>query len=64
MTLAEQAATLWSPRLFPPVFAFVDGGPLGATPWPWRLGYGLLLMSLVAVPAWLWSSRRLKSSNG
>jgi hypothetical protein len=60
MTLAEQAATLWSPRLFPPVFAFVDVGPLGATPWPWRLCYGVMLMALVAAPAWLWSARRLK----
>jgi hypothetical protein len=60
MTLAEQAATLWDPTMFPLLHVFVDGGPISATPQPWRILYGLTLMALVAVPAWRWSRRRLE----
>jgi len=58
-TLAVQEAGVWKPRLFPLLHAFVDGGPIGATPQPWRTAYGLLIMALIAVPAWRWSRRRL-----
>jgi hypothetical protein len=59
MTIDEQMSTIWSFKLFPPVAVFLDGGPISATPQPWRLLYGLILMALVAVPAWRWSRRRL-----
>jgi hypothetical protein len=58
-TLAQQAAGVWKPLMFPLLHVFVEGGPIGATPWPWRVPYGLLLMALVAIPAWRWSRRRL-----
>ncbi|MFI5348481.1 MAG: hypothetical protein ACHQ2Z_02970 [Elusimicrobiota bacterium] len=63
LTLAEQAATLWQWRMFPLLNVFVDGGPIGATPQPWRVPYGLALMALIAVPAWLWSRRRFKAES-
>lgn len=59
-TLARQEALVWKLRSFPLFHAFVDGGPIGATPQPWRTLYGLTLMALVAVPAWRWSRRRLE----
>ncbi|MFI5348356.1 MAG: hypothetical protein ACHQ2Z_02335 [Elusimicrobiota bacterium] len=58
MTILEQRATVWDPSMFPLLHVFVDGGPIGATPQPWRILYGLVLMALVAVPAWRWSRRR------
>ncbi len=58
MTLERQTATVWSLGMFPPVHAFADGGPISATPQPWRVLYGLALMALIAVPAWRWSRRR------
>jgi hypothetical protein len=63
-TLAAQLADVWKARLFPPLHVFVDGGPIGATPQPWRTAYALVLMSLVAIPAWLWSRRRLAGERG
>ena len=59
-TLGQQEAAVWTLRMFPLFHVFVDGGPIGATPWPWRVPYGLLLMALIVVPAWLWSRRRLE----
>ena len=59
MSIDEQMATIWNFRLFPLVSVFLDGGPISATPQPWRAFYGLALMALVAVPAWRWSRRRL-----
>src|SRR5262249_25220073 len=56
-TLAAQEAGVWKLRMFPLLHAFVDGGPIGATPQPWRTAYGLLIMALIAVPAWRWSRR-------
>jgi hypothetical protein len=60
MMVAEQLATVWSVAMFPLFNAFVDGGPIGATPQPWRILYGLTLMALVAIPAWRWSRRRFE----
>ena len=60
MTIVEQRATIWDPSMFPLIHIFVDGGPISATPQPWRAAYGLLLMVLVAVPAWRWSRRRFE----
>lgn len=54
MTLEEQVRTVWSPWQFPLLNVFADGGPIGATPQPWRTLYGLALMSLAALPAWRW----------
>ncbi len=59
MTLDRQAAVVWHIRMFPLVFAFVDGGAIGAVPWPWRLPYGLFLMSLITGAAWSWSRARV-----
>jgi hypothetical protein len=59
MSLGEQAATVWDFSMFPLLHVFVDGGPIGAVPRPWRIPYGLALMALVAVPAWRWSRRHL-----
>ena len=59
MTNGEQLATVWDFTMFPLLHVFVDGGPIGATPQPWRILYGLALMALVAAPAWRWSRRRL-----
>ena len=61
MTLGQQAATVWSLKMFPLVHAFVDDGPISATPQPWRVLYGLALMALIAVPAWRWSRGRLNA---
>jgi hypothetical protein len=61
-TLEQQEAAIWSPRMFPLLHAFVDGGPIGATPQPWRIPYGLTLMAFVAVPAWRWSRRRFDAA--
>ncbi len=58
-TLEAQLASVWKLSMFPPAHVFVDGGPIGATPMPWRVPYGLLLMAAVFVPALLWSRRRL-----
>lgn len=61
-TLAAQEAGVWKLRMFPLAHVFVDGGPIGATPWPWRAPYGLLIMTLIAVPAWRWSRRRFDAA--
>ena len=58
-TIVAQEAGVWKPGMFPLLHDFVDGGPIGATPMPWRIPYGLLLMALIAIPAWRWSRRRL-----
>lgn len=58
-TLGQQEAGVWKPLMYPLLHVFVDGGPIGATPRLWRVPYGLLIMALVAVPAWRWSRRRL-----
>jgi hypothetical protein len=58
-TLGRQEAMVWKVKMFPLLHLFVDGGPIGATPRPWRTPYGLALMALVAVPAWRWSRRRV-----
>ena len=58
LTIDEQAATLWSFKLFPLANLFTDGGAISATPQPWRELYGLTLMALMFAPAWLWSRRR------
>ncbi len=60
MVVAEQLATVWDFKLFPLINVFVDGGPIGATPQPWRVLYGLALMALIAVPAWRWSRNRFR----
>ncbi|HXT00175.1 MAG TPA: hypothetical protein VN915_05835 [Elusimicrobiota bacterium] len=60
-TLAVQEADAWRSTMFPLLHVFVDGGPIGATPQPWRTLYGLLIMTLIAVPAWRWSRRRLSA---
>ena len=62
-TIIAQEAGVWKLRMFPLLHVFVDGGPIGATPWPWRVPYGLALMALVAVPAWRWSRRRSEALN-
>jgi hypothetical protein len=59
MTILEQLATVWSPRLYPLAVVFLDGGPIDATPMPWRLLFGSALLAGVAVPAWRWSRARL-----
>jgi hypothetical protein len=58
MTLEEQAATLWSRAMFPLATIFMDGGPISATPQPWRFVYGIALQALVLIPAWRWSYKR------
>ena len=61
MNLYEQTGTVWDLSMFPPLHVFVDGGPIGATPQPWRVPYGLALLALIAIPAWLWSRGRFDS---
>ncbi|OGR94072.1 MAG: hypothetical protein A2V88_14455 [Elusimicrobia bacterium RBG_16_66_12] len=60
LTLEEQLAGVWSPRQFPLIQLFVDGGPIDATPQPWRTLYGLALLGLVALPA-AWMRRWLST---
>ena len=57
-TLEQQQATVWRATSFPLAHVFVDGGPIGATPMPWRVLYGLILMAATAAPAWAWARRR------
>lgn len=59
MTLGQQLSTTWSPAWYPLVFLFRDGGPIDATPLPWRLLYGAALAAVPAVLAWRWSRRRM-----
>jgi hypothetical protein len=60
VTLGQQEAMIWKLRMLPFAHVFVDGGPIAATPQPWRVLYGLAIMALVAVPAWRWSRRRFE----
>ncbi len=60
-TLREQEAAVWSLRLFSPVYTFLEGGPIGATPMPWRAIGAAGLIGLFFLPAWLWSRRTIRS---
>ena len=53
-----QEDTVWNICMFPLINIFADGGPIDATPWPWRILYGAALLSLVFLPA-LWMRRWL-----
>jgi len=57
LTQQEQLAVVWDIRQFPLAAVFVDGGPIGATPEPWRTPYGLALLCLAALPAAAWMRR-------
>jgi hypothetical protein len=58
MTLEEQSRTVWNPRQFPLLQLFCGGGPIDATPMPWRVLYGAALLSLGLLPA-AWMRRWL-----
>jgi hypothetical protein len=51
-TLEEQARTAWSFAMFPLVRVFADGGPISATPMPWRALYGGFLLAAIGFGAW------------
>ena len=61
LTLGEQVAAVWSPRQFPLIQLFVDGGPIDATPQPWRSAYALALLCLAALPG-TWMLRWLSGA--
>lgn len=60
-TLAEQEAVAWNPAMHPLAYVFRDGGPISATPLPWRVLYGALLLAIPAALAWRWSRARLSA---
>ena len=60
--LEDQARTAWSPNMFPLLQIFADGGPIDATPMPWRAFYGAALLSLALLPA-AWMRRWISPEN-
>lgn len=59
LTLEGQMSVVWSLLQFPLLQNFVAGGPIDATPQPWRTLYGLFLIALGVLPA-AWMRRWLR----
>lgn len=63
LSLQEQVATAWDFRQFPLAQLFVQGGPIGATPQPWRALLASAVLALAAAPA-RWMLRWCSASDG